>query len=47
MVTAKKQLRLGKADWALIKFLFNIFPMINDPTASCFGPELIHKIFSA
>lgn len=32
---------------ALIKFLFNIFSMINDPTASFLSPDLRHKIFLA
>lgn len=37
VVTVKKQLLLENSHCALIKFLFNIFPIIKDPTASFFG----------
>lgn len=47
MVTVKEQARLGNAYCALIKFLFNIFPKINGPSASLFGLELIQKVFLA
>ena len=36
MVAVKQQLRLGNTYSALIKFLFNIFPVIIGPTASFF-----------